>query len=207
MNSVNYFNTIADKWDVMREGYFKDELKYKAFKEAEIEGKVITDLGCGSGFISMALLDKAKIVFSLDSSINMLKILTKEAKKKGYNNLYGIKADLEDIPLFDESIDVIFVNMALHHVGNPSKSIGEMHRVLKPKGILIITDVMEHKGEWAREEMYDKWLGFKEEEILSWFKSSKFRESKYENTGLTCKGYSSKGEFLETGIFLAKGIK
>lgn len=207
MNSVNYFDTIAEKWNVIREGYFKDELKYKAFGEVDIKDKIVADLGCGSGFISMALLDQAKIVFSVDSSRNMLKILNEESRSKGYNNLYSIKADLEDIPLFDESIDVIFINMALHHVVNPSKSIGEMYRILKPKGTLIITDVMEHDGQWAREEMYDKWLGFKEEDILFWFRESKFREVKYKDIGLTCTGYSSKGEFLETGIFLAKAIK
>lgn len=207
MNTMNYFDSIAANWNTIREGYFKDELKYKAFKEVDINGKIVADLGCGSGFISLGLLDEAKIVFSIDNSKNMLRILKEEAKNKGYNNLYPIKGDLEDIPLFDESVDIIFINMALHHVINPSKSIGEMYRILKPGGTLIITDVMEHDAHWAREEMFDKWLGFKEVDILKWMEDEKFKYKEYKDIGLKCTGYSSKGEFVETGIFLGKAIK
>ncbi|MDP4089503.1 MAG: SAM-dependent methyltransferase, partial [Bacillota bacterium] len=68
-------------------------------------------------------------------------------------------------------------------------------------------DVMEHNGEWAREEMFDEWLGFSNEQITVWLKAAGFNDIKIENTDLKCKGYSSRGEFTETGIFLASAKK
>ena len=49
----------------------------------------------------------------------------------------GIQADLTDIPLEDESIDVVFSRYVLEHVAEPGRFLGEMARVLKPGGSII----------------------------------------------------------------------
>ena len=100
-------------------------------------------------------------------------------------------------------MDAVFINMALHHIEDAKKAISEMHRVLKKDGVVIISDVLEHDGEWAREEMFDEWLGFSNEQISTWLEEVGFKNIEIENTDLSCKGYSSKGEYTETGIFIA----
>ncbi|ADK15497.1 class I SAM-dependent methyltransferase [Clostridium ljungdahlii] len=207
MNSVGYFDSIADKWDVIREDYFEDKLKYIALSQFNIKNKICADLGCGTGFISLALAQDAKLVFSLDNSRNMLKQLHSEALDKSIKNIYPIKGSMSDLPLFDESIDVVFVNMALHHVVDAKKAINEIYRVLKKDGTFVICDVEEHDGEWARIEMHDEWLGFSHKMISDWVKNAGFKDIQVESTGLKCTGYSSKGECTEPGIFMAKGIK
>lgn len=82
-----------------------------------------------------------------------------------------------------------------------------MFRVLKKDGTVVITDVEEHNGEWARTEMHDEWLGFSHEQIKNWMEEAGFSQVQVNSTELKCKGYSSKGEYTETGIFVAKGIK
>lgn len=207
MSSVGYFDSIADKWNVIRSEYFEETLKYIALSKFNIKDKICADLGCGTGFISMALSLEAKLVFSIDSSRNMLRELHNSAKTKGINNIYPIKGSMEDIPLFDNSIDAIYTNMALHHVKDAQKAIEEMFRVIKPGGTVVITDVEEHNGEWARKEMHDEWLGFSHQLLNSWFSEVGFKDIEIISTGLKCKGYSSQGEYTETGIFLAKGVK
>lgn len=207
MNSVQYFDSIAENWNVIRSEYFEERLKYKLLSLTNIKDKVIADLGCGTGFVSLALVNEASIVFSVDNSSNMLKQLKNNISDKNYKNLYLIKSSLESLSLFDESVDVIFINMALHHIKDAEKAISEMHRVLKKDGVVIISDVMEHDGEWAREEMFDEWLGFSNEKIINWLEETGFNNIQIENTDLSCKGYSSKGEYTETGIFIAKGTK
>jgi ubiquinone/menaquinone biosynthesis C-methylase UbiE len=207
MNSIQYFNTVAKKWNVIRSEYFEERLKYKVLSKVDIKDKVVADLGCGTGFISLALADDSNIVFSVDNSRNMLKELKEEALKRNLKNIYPLNSSLDNLTLFDESLDAVFINMALHHIKDAKKAINEMYRVLKKSGKLVISDVTEHNGEWAREEMFDEWLGFSNDTIYAWLKEAKFTDINIENTDLRCKGYSSKGEYTETGIFIAAAAK
>ncbi|NFA58940.1 class I SAM-dependent methyltransferase [Clostridium sporogenes] len=207
MNSLQYFDSIAEDWNVIRSDYFEERLKYKILSITNIKDKVVGDLGCGTGFVSLALANEASIVFSIDNSRNMLKELSTAASKKDYKNIYPIKSSLDNLAIFDESLNVVFINMALHHIKDAKKAISEMYRVLKKDGIVIISDVREHDGEWAKEEMFDEWLGFSNEQMTSWLEEAGFKNIEMENTDLSCKGYSSKGEYIETGIFLATAVK
>ena len=207
MNSVKYFNSIAKDWNKIRMDYFKNELREIAINSVDIKEKVIADLGAGTGFISLRVGEEANLVFSIDSSRNMLSELYKSAKHKNLNNIYPIKGNLEDLPLFDNSVDIIFINMALHHITHPDIAIKEMNRVLKKGGQVVITDVEEHLGEWAAEEMFDVWLGFRHEQLKSWYKDAGFIDIDVKSTGLKARGESSKGEIIEPKIFLAKARK
>ncbi|KEI98718.1 SAM-dependent methyltransferase [Clostridium botulinum A2B3 87] len=207
MNSLQYFDSIAPDWNVIRSEYFEERLKYKILSITNIKDKIVGDLGCGTGFVSLAVANEASIVFSIDNSINMLKELSASASKKDYKNIYPIKSSLDNLAIFDESLNVVFINMALHHIKNAKKAIAEMYRVLKKDGIVVISDVREHNGEWAKEEMFDEWLGFSKEQMTNWLEDAGFKNIEIENTDLSCKGYSSKGEYTETGIFLASAVK
>lgn len=208
MSSIEYFNNIAINWNKMRSEYFRDEVRDKILGKIDVKNKVIGDLGCGTGFISLGLANKNPcIVFAVDQSLNMLKELKKESTKQKFSNIYPIKSALDDLALFDDSLDVIIINMALHHIVKPNKSITEMYRVLKTGGRVVISDVYKHDGEWAKEEMHDEWLGFSENEIREWFENTGFKNIEIEDTKLKATGVSSKGEHTETGIFLATAIK
>jgi ubiquinone/menaquinone biosynthesis C-methylase UbiE len=208
MSSKQYFDNIAPEWNKIRSEYFRDEVRERILGNIDIENKVVGDLGCGTGFISLGLATQnPNIIFSVDQSINMLKELKKESIKQGYKNIYPVKSSLDELAIFDESLDVITINMALHHVVNAEKAINEMYRVLKKGGKVVISDVYEHDGQWAKTEMFDEWLGFSNNQIINWLDNSGFRNISIENTGLQAKGYSSKGEYIETDIFIATAIK
>jgi ubiquinone/menaquinone biosynthesis C-methylase UbiE len=207
MNSVQYFNSIAKEWNVIRSEYFEERLKYKLLSLHNIKDKIVADLGCGTGFVSLALANEANMVFSVDNSVNMLKELKTTAVKRDLKNVYPIKSSLDDLALFDESLDGVYINMALHHIKDAEKAVQEMGRVLKSGGTVVISDVMEHNGQWAKEEMFDEWLGFSNEQIKLWLEKAGFENIQIENTDLKCKGYSSKGEYTEVGIFIATAVK
>ena len=207
MSSLDYFDHIATSWNVIRSEYFEERLKYQVLSKANIKDKVVADLGCGTGFLSLALALDASIVFSLDQSVNMLKESRRLMETKKFNNVYPIKSSIDNLVLFDESVDVVFINMALHHVKDAKKAIEEMYRIIKKDGILIISDVLEHNGQWAKDEMFDEWLGFSNDQIKQWLLGAGFNIVNIENTDLKCKGYSSTGEYTEAGIFIATANK
>ena len=66
MNSIQYFDSIAENWNVIRSDYFEERLKYKILSITNIKDKVVVDLGYGTGFVSLALVNEASIVFSVD---------------------------------------------------------------------------------------------------------------------------------------------
>ncbi len=207
MNSVNYFNDIAEKWNDIRSEYFEEKLKHLVLSTVDIKNKICMDLGCGTGFISLELAKKAKLVFSLDNSKNMLQEIKKNIEQEKINNLYAMRGSIEEIPIFDNTVECVFINMALHHVKDVQKAINDMFRVLKNSGTIVISDVEEHSGSWAKEEMHDEWLGFSHSQIKEWLKQAGFLDIEIKSSGLRCKGCSSKGEYTETGIFIVKAIK
>ena len=208
MSSREYFDNIAINWNKMQSEYFKDEVRDKILRKIDVKNKAIGDLGCGTGFISLGLASKNPyVVFAVDQSLNMLKELRKESIKQELNNIYLIKSALDELALFDDSLDVITINMALHHIVKPNESIKEMYRVLKQGGKVVISDVYKHDGQWAKEEMHDEWLGFSENQIREWLENAEFKNIEIEDTKLKATGISSKGEHTETGIFLATAIK
>lgn len=208
MSSLNYFNEVAPKWNGIRSGYFKNELSEMVMQRIEVENKIIADLGCGTGFITLKIAqNNPHAVFAVDQSLNMLKEVRKESLKQGITNVYPIRSSLDNLDIFDETVDGITINMALHHVKNAKKCIDEMYRILKAGGKAVIGDVCEHHGEWARYEMFDEWLGFSNTQILEWLHEAGFTEIRIENTPLRAIGYSSKGECIDTGIFIAEAIK
>lgn len=208
MNAKEYFDNIARDWNGIRSQYFDDKIREEILKNIDVENKVIGDLGCGTGFISLGLASKkSRVVFAIDQSENMLKEVKEESIRQKFNNIYPIKSTLDELVLFDELLDGITINMALHHMVNPRKTIKEMYRVLKSKGKLVICDVCKHNGEWAKVEMHDEWLGFNENEIIGWLQDANFKDISIEDTKFNAVAISSKGETTETKIFLASAIK
>lgn len=206
MSSLMYFEGIASAWNQMRSGYFEDAVLDLAVGESA-KGKVVGDFGAGTGFLSLRLAQSAKTVFAVDQSRKMLSELKKSSHGAGFNNIVPIIGTFEAVPLFDESLDAAYSNMALHHVQSPAEAIAEIYRTLKPGGQLVITDVATHDGTWAHEEMHDVWLGFESQQLKQWFTEAGFTQVSVEHTGLYCQGTSSKGIFTRTGILMAKGIK
>ena len=71
----------------------------------------------------------------------------------------------------------------------------------------ILDEIVEKSLRGAAEEMFDVWLGFRHEQLKSWYKDAGFIDIDVKSTGLKARGESSKGEIIEPKIFLAKARK
>jgi len=205
---INYFDNIAHQWDDLRKCYFPDALKAKA-TEGLVHNKniIAADIGTGTGFLALELAKVSHSVIAVDVSTEMLRMAQRKARQEGLSNLLFIRGEMQNIPLMDESVDIVFTNMALHHVDDPLKGIQEMYRILKPDGSITIIDVEKHEFQWAKEEMRDVWLGFEHREIAEWLQIVGFKNISVEFSGYFAKAVSKEGSKAEVGIFVAKAKK
>lgn len=103
------------------------------FKE-DFRDKVVLDLGCGTGWASAAILQKASLLVNLDISSGNLKF-TKS--RLGEDKTVYAHADMKRLPFPGEKFDIVICYGAMHHVDNPLQVIEGIKRVLKKGGLFL----------------------------------------------------------------------
>lgn len=126
---------------------------------------VIADLGAGDGSFSLLLAQNATKVLAVDSSAKMIEFAREQAKRHGVKNVDYRIGDMEELPIKDEAVDLVFFSQSLHHALHPVHAIQEGFRILRPGGRIVILDLAKHRFEEAREMYADEWLGFSEAEL------------------------------------------
>jgi ubiquinone/menaquinone biosynthesis C-methylase UbiE len=169
------------------------------------ENAVVADIGTGTGFIAAGLAPKAAKVYGFDASAEMLSVARRNLAN--FANVELQQAPGDSIPLPDASLDGVFANMYLHHAPDPAAAIREMARLLRPGGVLCITDLDSHDHEWQREQMADLWLGFERERIGSWLVEAGLSAVDVDCAEGTCDACGPDGETSPLSIFVALGRK
>ncbi len=107
-----------------------------AWVRALIDKKTVLDVACGEGYGSHFLAQSAQSVTGID-----LDPETIEHAKKRYQspNLGFIQADACDLPIEDQSIDVVVCFETLEHLENHDRLMESFKRVLKPDGVLVLS--------------------------------------------------------------------
>lgn len=126
---------------------------------------VIADLGAGDGSFALLLSKKAVKVLAVDSSPKMLEVGREQALRSGAENIEFRLGDMEELPIDDASVDLVFFSQSLHHAAHPERAVREASRILRSGGRIVILDLARHRFEEARELYADEWLGFTESEI------------------------------------------
>jgi ubiquinone/menaquinone biosynthesis C-methylase UbiE len=134
----------------------------------------IADLGAGEGTFALLLAQQAKKVIAVDSSEKMIDVGREQAQRHGISNIEFRQGDMEDIPIGDGEVDLVFFSQSLHHALHPDRAIKEANRILAPGGRIVLLDLVKHRFEEARELYADEWLGFSEDEMESLLEKAGF---------------------------------
>jgi len=184
--SVHYFDKIAENWDDIRSEYFGLRVRNRALAGLIPANWTVADIGCGTGFLLMALAPLVKKAIGIDNSSEMLRVATRNAKERGLKNVEFLQSEMDSLPLKDGALDGLTASIVLHHATDPEKAVKEWGRVLKSGGKISIVELEKHEHEWLREEMADVWLGFDQKELRSYMKNAGFDRIQMESVDEEC---------------------
>jgi ubiquinone/menaquinone biosynthesis C-methylase UbiE len=169
--TIEYFDAVA------RDRYHQQPWMHEYFQYERFRGKHVLEIGIGQGTDMMSFARSGALCHGVDITENHLKLTAVNA------TLHGVEVDLHEIdatrlPFADNSIDCVYSFGVLHHIPEINEVVGEIFRVLKPGGRVMIA-------------LYYKWSAFH----LFW----KLLANGLRNGWLFTKGYDGLLATIEMG--------
>lgn len=169
-----FFRVNVEQWNRIRSLHVPEAKVEQALVElglARDGGAAIdsfVDLGTGTGRMIELMGPRAQTSLGIDLSPEMLAFARATLERSGIEHCSLRQGDLYDLPLHDESADLVTLHQVLHYLDDPAAAVAEAARILRPNGRLLIADFAPHELDFLREEQAHRRLGFAEDEVKGW---------------------------------------
>jgi SAM-dependent methyltransferase len=112
----------------------------------------ILEIGCGNGWNMSRFAQYGRVAFGLDAVGDRVAL----AQAHGP----ALQADGLRLPVADGSLDLVYIQHVLHHIGDVERALAEARRCLRPGGLLFLVETVEDNPiiRWGR-RLYPSWLG------------------------------------------------
>ena len=171
-DSQAYFGRVAGAWDDVRYDLFGEGFTSAALLALLPSEWTVADIGCGTGNVCELLAPHVRSVIAVDQSGAMLKAAKK--RLRAFGNVQFVRADVENLPLEPRSIDGAVCALLLHHVESPAAALASIRTALRPGGVALVIDMVEHDRAEYRHSMGHRRLGFSEQAIADAFAEAGF---------------------------------
>ncbi len=169
-----YFRAHAAEWDRIRKLHVADEAVEEAIRAALSDKpfRSLLDLGTGTGRMLEMFGPDIERGLGLDLSLDMLLLARDRLERAGLKNCSVRQGDIYDLPLANDSFDVVILHQVLHFLDDGARAIREAARVLRPGGRLLVVDFALHEQEFLREQFAHRRLGFAPDTVTQWITAS-----------------------------------
>lgn len=161
--SEAFFSSASGQWDHLRAELFGDTFHLHGLLALLDPTLVVGDLGCGTGEVSALVARHVREVVAVDGSADMI-----EAARRRLADAPNVDlrlGDLELLPIEDGRLDAAVLALVLHHAPDPSRALGEVARVTRPGGRVLVIDMQPHERVDYQQQMGHVWLGFPEPQL------------------------------------------
>lgn len=165
-----YFRANAHRWDALRSLHVAEAEVEAAMLAAAGSGPIhdLVDLGTGTGRMLEIFAPRAKRAIGIDLSHEMLAVARANLERAGLPHCQVRHGDIYSPPLPAQSADLVTLHQVLHYLDQPAAALAEAARLLRPGGLLLVTDFAPHELDSLREEHAHRRLGFAEDEVTGW---------------------------------------
>ena len=198
-DSQAFFGRICGEWHELRRDLFGTGFGDEALLGLLDPDWVVADLGCGTGDVAERLAPLVREVVAVDREPAMLDALRRRLADA--ENIRVVEGDLLNLPLETGSIDAAVVMLVLHHLADPVAVLRETARILRPGGLALVIDMVDHDRDAYRHDMGHVHLGFDEATVRGWCELAGFARCTWrrlrpdpqgKGPGLFAAGFSTK---------------
>lgn len=172
---TNHFDQVAKTWD--ENPIHKDRtLAIAAQLENRTEfreGMTALEFGSGTGLLSFALKDRLTEIIMMDNSVEMNRQALMKTEASGTSHLKPVLFNLESEDYKEGTFDMIFTQMAMHHVVDINALLIKFHALLNEGGTLAIADLYTEDGTF-HDRSFDGHFGFDPETLIEQVKKAGF---------------------------------
>lgn len=170
------FNAAARSWDqndvhVQRSQAIVENLLSRLSIQPEMTA---LEFGAGTGILSFMLADRFRKILLLDSASEMVAVMQEKVAASGCGNLQPLQLDLTEEAYESETFDVVFSQMALHHVYDVPGILSRFYDLLNQNGYLAIADLYSEDGSFHGSG-FDGHNGFDVQELEEQLKKAGFQ--------------------------------
>lgn len=206
--NIERFNAIAAEWDEdpkrLRMGQEVAQAMLAALAPSGRERAL--EFGAGTGLVTLPMASKLAHVIAMDSSAGMLAVLRKKCAAANLKHVEIIEGTVpEQLP--NESLDLIYSSMTLHHVEDVAGLLQILATHLKPGGHVAFADLDAEDGHFHADDAKGvAHHGFDRKELGGWLRTAGFTEVKF-STASTARKERDDGSVHDYPIFLAVARK
>lgn len=177
-----YFEKNAGDWDTVRGLQIEESTVEEKMRSITANQKVkhFIDIGTGTGRMLTVFADTYETGVGFDLSREMLAVARSNLEKAGILNAQVRHGDLFSLPVESATADMVCIHQVLHFLAEPGSAVREAARLLKPGGMLIVSDFAPHELEFLRTEHAHRRLGFPDDEVAAWCAACNLKLEKIE---------------------------
>ena len=149
---MNEFDIKANDWDKNNVHLVRNrEIANQLLEIIPVKpGMKVMEFGAGTALLSFMLEDLFTSITLIDNSQEMIRICNEKISLTKSNHIQAIKIDLET-EYFEDKFDLIYTQMAFHHVTDIGKIVHTLHHLLNDGGMLAIADLYPEDGSFHGE--------------------------------------------------------